>query len=349
MKRLLLFFAVALSCAAFSQKEQDTTLVNAEQRLLNKLNALRDTSNSNEEKEAFNEAFKKELLNTFQLKGMFTYPFPKLTTVGSVTSSDNTLRLFNWNVEQRDFTQKYYCYVVYKNPRNNDISVNELVEQPGLMSERPDKTLTADHWYGALYYSIIPVEKSGKTYYTLLGWNGNSLQSNIKLIDVLYFSGDKVKLGYNLFKKDKEFQKRILFEYKEDAKMSLRYEAAKSQIIFDHLSPEAENLAGFYEYYVPDMSYDGLSYNKSCWEYENDILGFNPEDTKKITVYTLNKKDGSVEAKEMKREWINPSSEKGKEQVIPSPTDEQKQADEPKKSTKPKGKNRPGSILQNGQ
>ena len=39
--------------------------------------------------------------------------------------------------------------------------------------------LSENSWFGALYYKIIPVVKN-KTYYTLLGWDGNDMFSNKK-------------------------------------------------------------------------------------------------------------------------------------------------------------------------
>jgi hypothetical protein len=352
VKYFITYFFIVISGVTFA--EMDSLLINAESRLKEKLEALRSPTNTDEQKNQFNLAFKAELEKTFQLKGVFDYPFSKLSSLGSIKSSDEVVRIFNWNLEHEDFSQSYYCYIMQRNPRNNSIEVTELIDNSAQLEERPEQILTAENWYGALYYTIIPKEKSGKTYYTLLGWDGNSLSSTIKLIDVLYFSGKKPKLGYNLFKTEEGIKKRIFFEYKEQAVMSLKYDKARNMIIFDHLSPETPALKGFYAYYVPDLSYDAFEFDKNYWEYRSDIISINKADDMKMTIYTLNKKTGQTEAKQIKREWINPSdgmTGDGKHvAVMPGEEDIKKPENKVKKTKKPKtpGKYKPGSIFRKG-
>lgn len=352
MKHLITYLIIVISGVTFA--ESDSLLINSEVRLKQKLEALRNPANTDEQKDQLNLEFKVELEKTFQLKEVFDYPFSKLTSLGSIKSSDEVVRIFNWNVEHEDFSQSYFCYIMQRNPRSNTIEVTELIDNSAQLEERPEQILTADNWYGALYYTIIPKEKSGKTYYTLLGWDGNSLSSNVKIIDVLYFSGSKPKLGYNLFKTEEGIKKRIFFEYKEQAIMSLKYDKARNMIIFDHLSPETPALKGFYSYYVPDLSYDAFEFDKNYWEYRSDIIGINKEDDKKMTIYTINKKTGETEAKQIKRVWIDPSDATtgdgkhvavmpGEDSKVPEST-----LEKPKR-TKNHGKTKPGSILKKGQ
>ena len=51
----------------------------------------------------------------------------------------------------------------------------------------------------ALYYKIIPVIKKNKTYYTLLGWDGNDMFSNKKIIEILEFKKSKLQFGNSMF------------------------------------------------------------------------------------------------------------------------------------------------------
>jgi hypothetical protein len=353
--RSFIFIILGIGLLCSFTTEKDTLLLQAEKKLANRLNDIRKTGKTDAEKDSLNQLFKKELQNTFKLKGMFDYPFDQLNSLGKISSSDGVVRIFSWNIEKEDFSQLYYCYVVYRSPRNQEISVTELQKSPNIhLVNRPNGIIDADEWYGALYYKIIPQEKNGKTYYTLLGWDGNSTSSTIKVIDVLYFSGTKPRLGYNLFKTDDGTQKRIFFEYKEQAVMSLQYEADRNRIVFDHLSPETPSLKGFYAYYVPDLSYDAFEFKNNYWQYKADVITINKADNKKITVYTMNKKTGEAEQRELKKEWINPTDENtaGNKHVANLPEDEDK-GEKPKVKTNreknpwKKGKERPGSILQN--
>lgn len=330
-------------------------LVEAELKLEQKLNALR-ASKDPKEIEKLNKAFKEELEATFQIDGFFDYPFTRLKTMGSIKSSDNQIRLFNWNIENEDRTHTYYCYIAHFH--NKKLMVTELTDNSFMLPPRPDETLDHDNWYGALYYQIIPVKKKNKQLYTLVGWDGNSSFSDIKILDVLYFAGSKPKLGYPLFKDNEGIHKRIFFEFKKDAVMTLRHEPARGMIIYDHLSPESPALVGVYAYYVPDMSYDAFEWNSTFWLHKADVIALSPKDNRKRTVIKDSK--GKV-VKVIENEWIDPTGDgapidNGKHVAVTPEMDDKKSNDakkpEPKKTqpTHPNyrkrgKKNKPGSAI----
>lgn len=353
MKHIFTTILLLFSVQAFAEPI-DSVLQNAEKKLKAGLELLRNPKNNNQQKAKYNQTFITELKKTFEIKGFFDYPFDRLTSVGTIESPDGVVRIFNWNVEQEDFTQKYFCFVVYRSPRSKEIEVTQFKANPyNSLNRRPQGIVTPEDWYGALYYDIIPIKKYGRTYYTLLGWDGNTLQSNMKVIDVLYFSGKRPKLGYRLFKKGDESKKRIFFEYKERALMSLKYDENRKIIIFDHLSPETPELKGFYSYYVPDLSYDAFEFSNNYWQFKPDIIAINKPDSKKIEVLTLDRKSGDVKKMEIKRKWIDPTDNNtgdGKH-VARMPGDEEKtegennQKNEKKNNKYVHTKKRPESIL----
>ena len=53
--------------------------------------------------------------------------------------------------------------------------------------------------------------------------------------------------------------------------MSLTYDKRLKMIIWDHLSPSKQELAGNYKYYGPDMTFDGLYFEKGVWKYVSDV------------------------------------------------------------------------------
>lgn len=334
-------------------------LIDAEKRLEQKLNALR-SAKTPEDRSKLNRAFKEELEATFKIDGFFDYPFSKLQTLGSIKSSDNQVRLFNWNIENEDQTHSYYCYIAHFH--NKKLMITELKDNSFMLPPRPTETLDHDNWYGALYYQIIPVKKKNKQLYTLIGWDGNSSFSDMKVIDVLYFAGSKPKLGYPIFKDNEGVQRRIFFEFKKNCVMTLRYEPARSMIIFDHLSPESPALVGVYAYYVPDMSYDAYDWDGNYWQHRADIVAVNAKDNRKRTVI----KDGKGRTiKVIENEWIDPTDGGGPidngRHVAVTPESEAKKANESKntapkkqpasmhpnynKKGKRKGKNSPGSAI----
>lgn len=273
------------------------------QSLLDSLRAAKDDAS----KEKWNLEFKTQLQRSLNEPTAFTYPFSKLRTVGKVDSPDKQIRIISWNVEQDDESQKYYAFVLKADEKKGTFKVIELVDNSMMLPSRTDEVLDPDNWYGALYYQIIPVEKNNKTYYTLLGWDGNSNISNIKLIDVLYFTGNSLKLGAPIFKSGDKTEHRVYMEHSEKTVMSLRWEEEYQRIIFDHLSPETASMEGFYEFYVPDMSYDALVFKGNKWTLVEDVIGINHDD-ETVKLQTMNAKTGEVEETDMPNKWIDPTT-----------------------------------------
>jgi len=305
--KLIFYIFFLLSFSLFSQK--DSVLFEKEVKLNSYLKTLRSSEN-NTEKLKNNKIFKSYLEEILQLDGVFDYPFSKLKTLGTIKSDDNLLRFFNWNIEMDDHSQKYFCYILRKDKRKKKIFLSELVDNSLMLPSRPDGVLDSKNWYGALYYKIIPITKGNRTMYTLLGMDANNSMSNIKVIDVLYFTGNSPRLGSSVFKTNDGTKKRIFFEYSKKAYMSLKYEKEYKRIIYDHLSPETPSMTGFYSYYVPDFSYDAFIYYKNKWVLQEAVVGVNKKGGEKLKVFVQNKKTGELETREIDNKWIDPSDKK---------------------------------------
>lgn len=300
----VIYLLVLLNSFSVSAVE-DSTFVNREKKLVVLLDSLR-AAKDDLQKEEKNTEFKNYLFETLQLDGAYSYSFTSLKTVGFIDSPDGQLRIINWNVEQDDQTQKYYCFLMHLDEKKKNVELSELVDNSDPFNPRPSEILEANQWYGALYYKIIPVDKGSKTVYTVLGWDGNTASSNIKLIDVLYFTGNTPKLGSPIFKTSEGTFKRMFYEHSEKATMSLKYEEQYKRIIFDHLMPESPNLKGFYSFYVPDLSLDAFVLTGNKWLFKEDVIGINLEKKVETEVYVLNSKTNKVEKKEVKNKWQNP-------------------------------------------
>jgi hypothetical protein len=304
------FVVLFLSIFSLSVNAQvDSLLLNRERELSVYLDNLRNAK-SDLDKETANQTFKTFLQETIALKGAFDYPFAMLKSVGTIKSPDNQFRFFNWNVEQEDETHKYYCFILKFDEKKKEWKTIELVDNSMMLAPQPEDVLDETMWYGALYYKIIPVEKSNKTYYTLLGYDANNNMSHTKLIDVLSFSGNHIKLGSPIFKIKDQVLKRVFFEHSKKCVMSLNYDDARNRIIFDHLSPESQSMEGFREFYVPDMSYDALKFANNKWVLEEDVIGINKKSTTKSNpVVRLDiDRNGQLVRHKENAKWIDPSN-----------------------------------------
>lgn len=304
------FVVVIFSVFSLSlQAQVDSLFSSREKQLSAYLDNLRN-SKSDLDKETANQTFKNYLQETILIKGAFDYPFSILKSVGTIKSPDNQFRFFNWNVEQEDETHKYYCFILKFDDKKKEWKTIELVDNSMMLAPQPEDVLDETMWYGALYYKIIPVEKSNKTYYTLLGYDANNNMSHTKLIDILSFSGNHIKLGSPIFKIKDQVLKRVFFEHSKKCVMSLNYDEARNRIIFDHLSPESQSMEGFREFYVPDFSYDAMKFSSNKWILEEDVIGVNTKPTtknKSVVRLDMNNEGQLVRHKENGK-WIDPSN-----------------------------------------
>jgi len=308
--KLLLYILLLIPAFTFAKKiEIDTFLVRKENDLALLLDVLRK-SKSNTELEYNNLNFEEELKTVLTAPGIFDYPFDKLTTMSTIKSPDGVFRVFNWNVEDENQTHSHYCYVVKKG-RGGKNQIIKFKEDKYTLGPRPNGMLMPDRWYGGLYYKIVPIKVGRKTMYTMFAYNGGTRSSNKKILDVFWFKGKSLRLGYPIFqdeRNDEELHRRVFLEYSEKASISMRYDERINKIIFDHLVPETGNLKGMYEYYIPTMEFDAYFWQNNFWNYQADIIVGN-EKVKSRREYSVNQETGEETFKIVPLDYVNPSKD----------------------------------------
>lgn len=204
------------------------------------------------------------LIKVFAKEDAFEYPFDKLIAISTIKSPDNAFRLFNWVQPRADGTFSYYAFVLL--PRKGEYI--ELSDSQELSLEMENKELSANNWYGALYYEIFPVNVKKVNYYVLMGWDGNNALSNKKVLDAMVIDKKgEVTLGKSVFQTTEGTARRRVFEYAEAAILNLRYMDSKDAIVFDRLEPEKSGLAGQYAFYIPSTAYNGYKLNRDgAWD-----------------------------------------------------------------------------------
>lgn len=221
-----------------------------------------------------NHIFAKHFANVLNMDGAFDYPFDSLVNIGKQKSDDNLLRIFTWNLPQPRGYQKYFGFVMLKTP--NSVKVITLADSRSKFQEPHLEQGSPSKWFGALYYKIIVQEFAGSTYYTLLGVDLNNIFSSKRLVEVLYVDNGELVFGKPIIRFRNQLLSRVIFEYSSRATMVLRWDENYNMIICSHLIPMQPNFAGNYQYYVPDLSYDGFKFNQGYWDYMPDIDVRNP-------------------------------------------------------------------------
>lgn len=211
------------------------------------------------------------LSEAFTMEGVFEFPFDKLKFC-TLTSIDKKIRLFNWNQPFDNGNSKYFCFVLEWNEKKQLLSVTELIDTQKEIEKVDQKFLTPEKWLGTLYYDIIPMERSkSNDTYTLLGWQSKDHLTTKKVIDAMTVKNGKVRVGAPIFKTDMDTYKRMIFEYSEDASMSVKYYWKKKHIVMDHLSPLQPMMTGIYSEYGPDGTYDRFVLDKGKWVLQKEV------------------------------------------------------------------------------
>ena len=308
---LLFIFNLIFFNSFISQTELEEKEIALNQYLLNLRAAKTDI-----EIEKQNRIFKKELESFLKNEGAFNYEFKHLKTIAILDSPDKLVRIVNWNLEFSDLSYSYGAFVMRWDENKETVKLIELIDNLDPYSPKPEGVLDSKNWYGCLYYKIAPYERNNKTEYLLLGWDGGTTGSNFKFIDVLVFNGGNLKLGSPVFKGKNSVSKRVIFEFSDKSVMALKFEEKRKRIVFDHLSPESQSLAGVSSYYVPDMSYDSYNYVDEMWILNEDVIAVNSEDKNdKKEYFAVNEKTGKLEKHKLNDSWIDPSDENNSSQT----------------------------------
>ena len=313
MNLLIRFFILNIIVvhSIFAQSELELKELALNKLLLNLRGAKTDL-----DIEKQNKIFKKEMESFLNLEGIFNYEFKHLKTVAVIESPDKLIRIVNWNLEFSDLSYSYCAFVLRWDEDKETVKLTELVDKLDPYAPKPEGVIDSKNWYGCLYYKIVPYERNNKTEYLLLGWDGGTTGSNFKFIDVLTFNGNNIKLGSPVFKGKNSVAKRVIFEYSDKSVMALKFEEKRKRIVFDHLSPESQSLAGVASYYVPDMSYDSYNYTDEMWVLNEDIIALNSEvSNEKKEFYSVNENTGKLEKHRLNNSWIDPTDENNSSQT----------------------------------
>ncbi len=237
---------------------------------------------SNNEKLAINTKINQTFKQLLSSPGSFDYSFDTLKNVGQLYAPDKSFRIINWNIPLSDGTHQYFCYIQVLNPKQKTVKLFELTDRTDKIINPENSVLNAGNWYGVLYYKILKNKVKDQVYYTLLALQYRNFFITRKIIDVLFFdqSGNPV-FGAPIFQIDNKVKKRIVFEYSAEAGMNLKYDEKLKMIVFDHLAPRESKYTGQYEYYGPDLTFDGIKFQKDHWVYKSNLDIRRTEETRR--------------------------------------------------------------------
>ncbi|MFL5810572.1 MAG: hypothetical protein ACJ749_13705, partial [Flavisolibacter sp.] len=148
--------------------------------------------------------FVKTLVRSLQVKNSFYFPFDSVQGIGKVYAPDSSFRILTWQLS----FDEYYCRqrgaIQFRTP-DGSLKLVPLRDFSEFTDDPMDSVRTKDNWIGAVYYNIIETKYNGRNYYTLFGFDDNSIRSNKKWIEVLTFDSHNMPVfggPYFTFEKD---------------------------------------------------------------------------------------------------------------------------------------------------
>ena len=145
-------------------------------------------------------AFTKGLVRALKTPYSFSHRFDSLITVSTLFSPDSTFKIFTWQLlseNEKSYRQKG---AIQMQTKDGSLQLIPLFDCSEFTDAPNDSIRDAKHWIGAIYYKIIPKKYNNRTYYTLLGLDGNNAVTHKKWMEVMYFDEDnKPIFGGNFF------------------------------------------------------------------------------------------------------------------------------------------------------
>ena len=262
-----------MSCNLFAQDNSDFLFF--ESRLQTLANKILTTSNDSLKEEA-NKLLIEDVEELLLMRGSFHYSFENVDKLSIITSPDNKFKLFNWVVPKSNNTFEYFAYLQFYTKRKKEQFYFKLIDISAFVEDEQTKVFTQGDWFGALYSDIVHTKFDKKNFYTFIGWGGNNGSTTKRIIDILTFDENEEPIfGSPIFKMNDGTRTRMVLEYSKKVSTNMSYNKDEEYIVFDHLEPLEGGIRGMYEFYVPSLSYDGLTFKNGKWRLVEDIAIFN--------------------------------------------------------------------------
>jgi len=265
---IVLAFFFGLNSGIQAQETGMIELVKAESRLVTAFRQLYDAG-SGLDKDSLNRQIQEAFYSALENPLSFDFKWSQLDMIGRLESEDQKLKVFTWYLDDGNDNFSYYGFFQVKDGKKEGIYMLHDNKKENTHNEMLKQT--AEDWNGKLFYQILTNTWKRETFYTLLGMDFNNKLSHIKTIEVLSLQRGKPQFEKEMFFDGRKRKDRAVFEYSSQVSMSLRFNPALDQIVFDHLVPFQSIYFGDYRFYGPDGSYDAYRFTDGSWTFEEDV------------------------------------------------------------------------------
>ncbi len=222
--------------------------------------------------------FTRMLVRALKIPHSFSYPFDSIVHISKLYSPDSVFRIFTWQVVRDENLNRRHGAIQVRTA-DGSLKLFPLIDRTSVISHPIDTVTNNEWWLGSIYYKIIHKKNNNADYYTLLGYDENTMKSTKKRIEVLSFdaAGRPVFGGpFFSFEEDsvrKPMQTRFWIEYKKDGNARLQFDQEMDMIIYDHLISENNEPDKKYTY-IPDGDYEGFKWKNGKWVHVDKVFNF---------------------------------------------------------------------------
>jgi hypothetical protein len=225
-----------------------------------------------DQKLELNEAILTSLEECIRIPISINNSFDTIQYLGKTCSEDEAICIYTYNIPLDFGEQAYFGFLQIYDKENDTLFVHKLTDKSSSIQFLEQRELDPDNWFGSLCYKIHTQKYKGETHYILFYFDFNNVLTSKKIIDVLTITNpEKPVFGKPIIRYEGKLLHRVVFEYSARATMGLTYNDDVKMITFDHLSPYQPSLEGNYQFYGPDLSYDGLKFEKGFWIHQEKI------------------------------------------------------------------------------
>ena len=219
--------------------------------------------------------FTKMLVRALKKNNSFYYPFDSLFTISIQCAPDSSFRIFSWQVAVNESSIRQHG-AIQMNTTDGHLQLIPLIDKSDYITNTEDTITDNTAWIGAIYYNMVMHEYNTVKYYTLLGFDGNSMSSNKKYIEVMHFENGRPVFGgaHFMIPNDNLQPKnpaRFVMEYKKDAGPKLNYDKELQIIVMEHLISESNEPSKKYTL-IGDGDYEGFKWLNGKWTYINKVF-----------------------------------------------------------------------------
>src|SRR6185503_7217960 len=222
--------------------------------------------------------FTRILVRALQIKNSFYYPFDAVLGVSKMYSPDSSFRIFTWTIQFDEYYSRQKG-AIQMATRAGSLKLFPLRDNSEFTDNPEDSVRTAGNWIGAVYYNMVKTQFNGKSYYTLFGYDNNSIMSSKKWVEVLTFNNRNEPVfggPYFNYENDsipKKSRYRLSLEYKKDARVLMNYIPDLDIILMDHLVSETDEPDNKWSF-VPDGDNEAFKWENGKWVHIDKAFDF---------------------------------------------------------------------------